>query len=288
MPKGHPIIKTNSKGEVPISPFDIQNFKKFYEGTIFTNFYGDRYIILKYFNAGSVLIEFLDEFHYRTNTKLSVIKTGNVKNPFHKGKFGQYVGAGLYNRKNDHPVYNVWIHMHSRVYESKTEYYSIVDSYKYCTICNEWYCFQNFASWYYNYISKLNPNYKYSIDKDIFQFNIKNKIYSPTTCCIVPEDMNNMLSGIYPKIQTVSKNVPTGVVYNCGKFYPNLVIKQNHVTNLGHYDTPMEAFEVYKYHKLDYIHKCANLYYKDGAILKDVYDQLYSIDILPYMKFIDE
>ncbi len=269
-------VNANSKETKPA--IKVIDAKKFYEGSVFTNFYGERFIVDKYNNKNDVDVHFLDEHQYSCKTYRSVLVSGNLKNPYHPGKYGGYVGVGPYGRKNDAVVYNVWNHILVRVFQSKSEYYNNFNSYKEDSICEEWLNFQTFAQWYYDYIGKLNPNFKYNLDKDIYQWGFKSKIYSPETCCIIPESLNLGLS-IYENPRT---NLPTGVVMIGDRFYPNLRSSNNKNESYGGFGTPEEAFEIYKKIKLKDIREQAEYYLNNGALLKKDFECICNLDIKPY------
>ena len=74
--------------------------------------------------------------------------------------------------------YKVWHSMMNRCYSKK--YHSKFPTYQNCSVCNEWTYLSNFKRWFdENYVDG------YVLDKDIL---VKgNKVYSPETCCFVPE-----------------------------------------------------------------------------------------------------
>ena len=60
-------------------------------------------------------------------------------------------------------------------------------------------CYNTFAQWYIAQESKLNPKYKYEVDKDLLYPLYKNqtdgyKLYSPATCCLIPKDLNLLIA----------------------------------------------------------------------------------------------
>lgn len=64
-------------------------------------------------------------------------------------------------------------------------------SYERVTCCEEWLDFQVFAEWFEN--QKTTGYYQddYHLDKDILGGD--SKIYSPSTCCFIPREINNAL-----------------------------------------------------------------------------------------------
>lgn len=152
-------------------------------------------------------------------------------------------------------------------------------AYKNITICEEWYNYQMFAYWYDNYISQLNPNIEYQIDKDILQMDIKNKIYSPNTCCLVPKQINEALSnGHVERVKEIG--LPVGVHSSGNKYIVNISVYGESIF-LGMFDTIDDAFNAYKYTKEKYIKELANYYFSINALHKDIYDILCNINIKP-------
>jgi len=81
----------------------------------------------------------------------------------------------------------------------------------------------------------------WELDKDIIQKG--NKLYSKDTCCFVPAEVNSLLV----KRDNSRGEWPVGVYFDkaTGKFKARLNIngKRKH---LGYFNTPEEAFQVYK------------------------------------------
>jgi hypothetical protein len=285
MPIGHPKEKRANDGTLVTSPITIEDHKKFYEGTIYKNNLGQKFVITDYHNADDVGIKFLDEYGYENRVYMSTIPRGAVKNPYTPGKFGCYVGDGPYGRVNDKKAYFVWTDMHQRIYSGKTEgeyRHDIYASYGVCTICDEWHNFQNFAHWYYSYLEKLNPEYEYFIDKDIFQFNILHKVYSPNTCCLVPSDINECISGLY----TFAGDLPLGVKLKDDGYYAYSRCIHN-VEELGPYLDIDRASKIAIDLKCKMIKELAYSYYINNAITKKVYDALCNLDIRPFPVYDD-
>lgn len=82
------------------------------------------------------------------------------------------------------PIYQIWANMITRCYSDK--YQSRQPTYIGCTVCEEWLLFSNFRLW------MVSQDYEgKALDKDIIVFG--NKIYSPETCCFVPQELNSLL-----------------------------------------------------------------------------------------------
>ena len=180
---------------------------------------------------------------------------------------GTYTKGKFSFGKKGHPTkeYSVWLSMLNRCYNK--QFQSKNETYIGCEVCDEWLDFQNFAEWFTNnYIEG------YQLDKDIL---VKgNKIYSPETCCFVPQEINLLMV----KRQRDRGKYPIGVSRDKKKMSAHIVIKaKQHY--MGNYDTPEEAFAVYKKAKEDYIKIMAEEY-KD-KITTNVYNALlnYTVNI---------
>ena len=62
-------------------------------------------------------------------------------------------------------------------------------AYKDVYVCDEWLNFQNFAEWY---LSQPNCNFDFDLDKDLLGSG--SKIYSPSTCTLLPPAINALIT----------------------------------------------------------------------------------------------
>jgi hypothetical protein len=205
------------------------------------------------------------------NRRYEDIKRGEISNPNNRtiNNIG-YFGVGNYlssinGVKQKH--YSVWVDMIRRCYDEKMHIKN--PTYKNCLVCNEWHNFQNFAKWFEdNFINDC------QLDKDIL---IKgNKLYSPKTCLFVPHKINYLLL----KYDAKRGEYPIGVNYHkrIKKFRSNVSINGK-AKRLGYFDTPEEAFNIYKIAKEQEIKKLANIYKE--TITKECYEALinYQVEI---------
>lgn len=80
-------------------------------------------------------------------------------------------------------IYSAWHNMLKRCYSKETQ--KNMPTYKGCSVCDDWLLFSNFKEW-----MEAN-NYKGEhLDKDILKEG--NKIYSPNTCYLVSNRVNNL------------------------------------------------------------------------------------------------
>ena len=198
----------------------------------------------------------------------SAFKKGNLKCYYERRVFGVgYLGEGEYNSYENGEIakcYKVWNSMLQRCYDSK--YKRREPTYKECTVCNKWHNFQNFAKW-------CNDNYYeiedevISLDKDILSKG--NKIYSPETCVFVPQNINSL----FIKSNKSRGGLPIGVYYNKqNRKYISACNFGDGQKHLGCYNTPQEAFQVYKEYKEKYIKEVIDSY--EGIIPEPHYSKL--------------
>ena len=136
-----------------------------------------------------------------------------------------------------------------------------------CYVCEEWLVFSNFRKWF-----KEQSDYKdgYCLDKDILVKD--NKIYSPDTCCFVPQEINTAIL-----LRKGDKyNLPHGVSFNKrnGKYI-------GHGTHCKrkYFDNPNDAHAYFKEKKEKYVKYIAKKYYTEGKISKNVYESLINFTI---------
>lgn len=205
--------------------------------------------IIEYFGAFNCTIQFKNGC-IKDNVDYKTIKKGEIKNPYHKS----FLGVGLFGQgdykarvQNKSTIYYArWKNMLERCYNKK--YQEMKPTYKDCSVDEKWHNFQVFAEWF-------EEKYKegFELDKDIL---VKgNKIYSPETCCFVPKEINLLLV----KCNSSRGNYPIGVSKE-GTKYRVRFGKNDKRGGLGSFNTPEEAFEVYKTEKEKYIKEVAEKY----------------------------
>ena len=181
-------------------------------------------------------IKFLDFDLLKVVTK-SQIKTGAISNYLNASIYGVgYLGVGNYSEVDNKKVYHKWLMILSRCYNKNDIRYKIIGA-KGIIICDEWKCFQNFAAWYYSITNNLN----WEVDKDIL-FNVnhlKQKIYSPETCLLIPSGLNCFIAG---------DCLECGV-YNRKDNKLNPFTARYNNKSLGCYKTFKEAKQVYAEYK---------------------------------------
>ena len=191
-----------------------------------------------------------------------------------KNRYGGFVGEGKYKsteNKKTTRCYKIWDEMLKRCHNEK--YQNEKPTYIGCTICEEWYNFQNFAEWYEKNYYKI-ENEIVCLDKDIL---VKgNKIYSPETCIFVP----NRINILFTKSNKTRGKYPIGIY--CYKQRQELRVRCNTLKGsvyLGRFelDEVNEAFLTYKKFKENYIKEVADEY-KD-LIPIELYNAMYNYKV---------
>ena len=233
---------------------------------------GEEMRIIRYGGARDIDVQFIKDGTIVEHKEYANFKKGQIKNPMTPSVFGVgFIGKGRFKPydKTGKPTkcYIAWRHMHKRCYDPK--YQEKHPTYKGCTVCEEWHNFQVFAEWYYEHYYEL-ENEIMNLDKDILHKG--NKVYSPDHCVFVPQFINTL----FTKCDNARGDYPVGVNKNGNKFQARLS-KDKEPVRLGTYDTPEEAFQVYKRAKEEYIKEVAEEY-KD-KIQHELYEALMNYEV---------
>lgn len=228
-----------------------------------------------------IVVEFQDEYRYRTHAIYGNYLKGEVKNLYHPYVFGiGMIGSKYPSRINSIKTreYKAWVAMLNRCTDEKLK--EEEPTYQDVTCCKEWLLYENFYEWLYsqdNFDKWINGD-RWALDKDIL---VKgNKIYSPETCCLVPKNVNNL----FLKRESKRGNMPIGVHKN-KKWNGYHASCRNPFTNrteyLGSYSTPERAFQIYKDYKEKLIKQVAQVEFDKGNITKECYDAMmnYKVEI---------
>ena len=163
----------------------------------------------------------------------------------------------------------VWRCMLERCNGTKTK--ELHETYKGCFVCDDWLLFSNF----YNWATNPENGYKfgYHLDKDIIVQG--NKLYSPQTCCFVPQEINKIIV----KSDYSRSNHQIGVsLQRTGKYLAYFSIdSKRHV--IGTFDTMEQASLAYKKAKEEHIQRTATKYFNNGKITKRVYESLMKYEV---------
>lgn len=148
--------------------------------------------IIRYRMNKDIDVEFEDGWIAR-NKEYKNFKNKNIRNPYFPEVYGVgYIGEGKYPmsvKGKNTKIYDFWNNMFKRCYNDKI--HEKFSTYKDCTVCEEWYNFQNFAEWYEENYYEVKGD-TMCIDKDILLKG--NKIYSSETCIFVPQRINKLFT----------------------------------------------------------------------------------------------
>ena len=236
---------------------------------------GEIAYIVEYVDSKNITVQFKATGEL-VKTKYDNFIKGNVKSHFTPTVYGIGI-TGLEPTRDENgellSSYICWTGMLERCYSAK--YQEKNQTYKGCSVCDEWLNYPNFKKWYEANYYKI-ENKTSQLDKDIL---VKgNKIYSPDTCVFVP----NFINKLFTKRQNDRGKLPIGVYYKKAnkKYVAQLsVFKDGKKTRkcLGYFTTANEAFEVYKQNKEDYIKEIADNY-KDKIPAK-LYEAMYAYKV---------
>lgn len=245
---------------------------KINKGDVFpTNNSGDATVV-EYINCRDVVVQFSDG---RTKSVFAGdLRSGLIKNNYYPNVLGiGYLGDGEYMTRRSGTAmtaeYNAWTGMIARCYDEKS--LSLHPTYIGCSVCEEWHNFQNFAGWY---SKQKKSGSGWHLDKDLTV--LGNKIYSPETCALIPQEVNKLL--LTRKI--IRGEYPQGVCTDkrYGTFSAN-IRKYGVRTYIGTYPTPEAAFTAYKKAKELHVKEVAEKFKQE--ISEAIYENLmnYTVSI---------
>lgn len=233
--------------------------------------------IVGYNNKGDIVVEFKDINKTTVCTQYVNFVSGSIKNPYYPSVYGVGIIGNKYPRSvncKNTKEYDTWIHMLQRCFDDKCKLKQ--PAYNNVSCYDEWLNYEVFYEWLHsqNNFNKWANGSRWALDKDIIIKN--NKIYSPSTCCLIPQNVNclflrrNALRGELPiGVRKVGKKFQAC----CGN---PLTGKSEY---LGSYETPEKAFYVYKLHKENLIKQVAEIEYEAGNITKICYDAMMKYEI---------
>lgn len=234
--------------------------------------------IVEYNKANDIVVEFQDKHNYRVNTIYGNFKSGSIRNPYYPSIYGIGITGCKYPTKVNGvstKEYNAWIDMLKRCFMEKTK--DKQPSYKDVECCEEWLNFESFCDWLHSQpnFDKWKNGHRWAIDKDILVK--RNKIYSPDTCCLVPQNVNCL----FLKRESERGKYPIGIRYTENGFNAKC---HNPFTNkgedLGNYFTPENAFYLgYKPYKEKLIKQVAQIEFDKGNITEECYKAMMSYKV---------
>ena len=144
--------------------------------------------ILEYTNSNRILVEFENTGSQRW-CSLTHILGKKLYDYYAPVVYGVgFTGQGDFSATKDNRAYRQWHDMMRRCYSDEVEKFP---TYVGVTVCEEWYCFQNFAAWATKQDAFYYKKPVWQLDKDLLMPGCK--IYSPDTCCYLPNKINSFM-----------------------------------------------------------------------------------------------
>lgn len=238
-------------------------FNKYYE-----NKRGVKFKIVEYLNKQRVKILFEEPFIHTKWVESKHIRNGfGIRSPYEKLTLGVgYMGEGVYSSKNSPDSYSIWANMLKRCYSEVFQ--NRHPSYKGCTVCEEWHDYQVFAEWY---VSHNSYGLRYDLDKDLLLEG--NRVYSPETCCMIPEEINIAIA----KQGNSANGLPIGIQRQGVSTFRADYAGLKGDRYIGAFSSIGEALAAYKKAKKGYILELAEKW--KYLVSLEVYESLLSLEI---------
>ena len=225
--------------------------------------------IISYNGCDDVQVRFVDT-GYTVSTTISNITRGNVRDRLKPTIFGVGIlGESKTTSREKHcKEYILWVTMLGRCYDENKQIRQ--PTYIGCTVSDNLKYFPYFKEWCSKQVGFNNDGW--DLDKDIL---IKgNKVYSESTCCFVPQEVNKL----FTKVDKSRGSLLIGVhFYKKTKKYCASMGVDSKTKRLGYYSTEQEAFQAYKNGKETHVKRVANRW-KDQIDVR-VYEALMNYQV---------
>lgn len=162
-------------------------------GQTYTTPNDEQYQVIKSIDDARYLIRFTKSDNYQI-ADISVFNTIRLRDYSQRPIFVVGYAIGTF----DNPVilsdnsrecsHKTWYQMMTRCYKNGG-----IKSYKDVTVCDKWHNYMDFRTWYLQNCDLDNPQ-NFALDKDLF--GSEYKVYSPETCCFLPQEINSALKGL--------------------------------------------------------------------------------------------
>ena len=191
-----------------------------------------------------------------------------------------------YQNKATNEVYAIYNSIRSRCKNTRSDKQdkNVAKCYEDAEMCQEWADNpKNFLRWYLEHYYAVGDE-SMAVDKDLLGNG--SKIYSPDTCCILPQGLNTLLTNCkkrYKDGENKDNTLPLGVRYSgrTGRYFATITLwGGNQIVKLSEWDTLEEAFEEYKMMK-EADNRTVIAKYKN-SIPDNIYQALLQVEIRPY------
>lgn len=183
--------------------------RKYLKGYRFISKEGFECEVIEVLDGADRLVEILDGNGYKKIIKTTSINSRTIANPYYKKSSGVgYIGVGKYMSTNskikNKNFYDTWNKMLKRCYSGIDHTYDNVE------VDSKWHNYQNFMDFVERTYPFKHENIKFSLDKDLLQQGVKNKIYSENTCVWIPTRINSYIQN--------KNNKDRGIFYKNGHY----------------------------------------------------------------------
>lgn len=170
-----------------------------------------------------------------------------------------------------HKAYNHWQMILKKCFDK--DYKAKHPTYKSVTMCEEWKRFSIFKKWFdENYVDG------YDLDKDLLSEN-GNKVYSPSTCCFIPHNINVLLCS-----KKLGKDgLPRGIRKESKSYTVRVCLHKGERLRFGKISSLEEAVSLYNEIKRDNMLSVAKEYYNKGLISERILNGIKNYD---FRKFV--
>ena len=239
---------------------------------VYKSKHSGEYKIVEVENAHNIWIEFLS-----TGTVKKVEHSSLHSNTVKDYEYPSVQGVGIVGedeaKKPKGRAYSVWSDMLLRCYDPTSKSYFMYGG-RGVTVCDDWLRYGNFKKWFdEKYIQG------FELDKDLLPEGLGLQ-YSPENCIFLPKKVNSYL-GFARK----DRDLPTGVSQckKSSKYYAYIKYSATgNRKNLGGYNSPEKAFEVYKREKEKDLYEVIKIWDKEGILSEEVKSLLLNLQIKPF------
>jgi len=149
--------------------------------------------IVEYNKSSDIVVEFQDKRQARIKSTYREFTNGSIKNPYHPTIYGVGMRGNKYPARPNGKVcreYYTWRNMLYKCYDD--EYKEKYQTHFNAVCCEEWLCFENFYEWIHKQSNAENflKGNNWILNRNIIVKD--NDIYSPETCCLVPQNVNRL------------------------------------------------------------------------------------------------
>ena len=163
------------------------------------------------------------------------IRTGCIRDPYAKSVCGVACTGDIKTKGKYKPYYSIWHDMINRCYNPKDKRYK---AYKNVKVDESWLVFENFYNdmkYLDGFDSTLIESGVLTLDKDIKQRNVENKVYSKDTCIWIDKAINSSIQDSQQKPFIATD--PNGVMIradNITKFAKDHGLDRKHISGILH------------------------------------------------------